>query len=72
MKYHPITSSNLTSVAYDPVRRVLGVQFTGGGKFEYPAVAPEQHAAMMASASIGSYFSRHLRVRKNHPGVQIK
>ena len=72
MIYHPIKSSNLASTAYDPVRKVLGVTFKSGRKFEYPAVSPEQHAEMMAAESIGSHFAKHIRVRKSHVGVEIK
>ena len=72
MNYQPIKSSNLASVAYDPLRQVLGVQFIGGRKFEYPSVSPEQYAQMMAAPSIGSHFSSHIRVRKSHVGVEVK
>jgi hypothetical protein len=71
MERTPVTSSQLVSVGYDPGTQTLEVEFKGGtGRdgaarpntvYQYSAVPPEVHKAMMAAESQGSYLYKHIK-----------
>lgn len=61
MALTPVKSSNIAAIDYEPDHRVLTVQFKGGSTHRYADVSPEKHRAMMAAASIGSHFHKHIR-----------
>ena len=58
---HRLSSSVLKAVGYDAKRRVLRVRFPNGRLYEYLDVAPSRWAEMMAAASRGAFFNRHIR-----------
>lgn len=61
MRREPVDSEALTSVGYDPDRRMLEVEFEGGAVYRYYDVPPELHAGLMSAPSRGQYFAEHIR-----------
>lgn len=56
-----VSSSNLSSVGYDPQSRTLEVAFHGGGVYQYHGVPPSVHQGLMTAASKGSYLAHHIK-----------
>ncbi len=67
MNRTPVTSSNIQSVGYDPVSRVMEVEF-GQFDIDYPTnrvyvyrdVPPEVHQALMEHPSHGHYLNMEI------------
>jgi hypothetical protein len=62
MQYHPVSSSNLSEVAYDAASSTLGVRFKSGGEYEYYGVPEHVYRGLVSASSVGSYF--HANVKK--------
>ena len=66
-------SSMLDAHGYDAASQTLAVRFKGGGKvYHYRDVPPEVAEAMRGSASIGSYFARHVRGKFEHEAIDAE
>lgn len=61
MNRAPVKSSNIKSVGYDPARRLLEVEFSSGGVYQYEDVSKEEFNALMHADSIGGHFHIHIR-----------
>lgn len=66
----PVTSSQIASIGFDPVQKVMRVQFNRGGLYEYQNVEPETHASLMAEdakegGSVGSLFDSMIKKNKD-------
>lgn len=61
VNFHPVQSSNIHSVAYDPTTSTLEVKFHGGGHFRYHDVPPGVHEAFLKAPSAGKFFATHIR-----------
>lgn len=61
MRRQVVHSSAMTSVGYDPATNVLEIEFADGDTYQYFAVPASVHAALLASASLGTYFARQIR-----------
>lgn len=72
MKMHPVTSSNLKAVGYDPETKTLRVQFSSGGSYDYPGVDPELHEQFLAADSVGKFFHSRIRGRNGVPSPKEK
>ncbi len=57
---HPVQSSNITHVGYDPAAKRLTVAFKSGGIYDYDGVSPETHQLFMAADSKGKHFRDHI------------
>ena len=62
----PVTSSQIAAIGYDPAARRLVVRFRGSGRrleavYSYDGVPAEIAAGLVAAASPGIYFNRHIR-----------
>jgi len=64
MKRTPVVSSNITSVGYDEVGKLLEVEFKDGGVYQYQNVPADINAEFMTSASLGKYF--HTNIKKSY------
>lgn len=53
----PVVSTTMNSVGYDPEKRTLEIEFTGGEVYEYYEVPEEIHRDLMAAESKGRYFN---------------
>lgn len=56
-----VESSNIRQVGYNRKAKQMRIQFTNGGLFQYKEVPNEVFDEMMASKSVGSYFSKNIR-----------
>lgn len=65
MTYQPVSSSCIAEIGYEPSHRTLAIRFRGGREYCYADIAPEMYQALLAAASIGSYFNA--RVRNAYP-----
>ncbi|GAB1596010.1 KTSC domain-containing protein [Lysobacter claricitrinus] len=63
MRRIPVDSEALNSVGYDPTRRVLEIEFTGGGVYRYFDVPEREAVGLVESDSRGQYFSERIRER---------
>lgn len=66
MNHVPVQSSNIVSVAYDPLSLILEVQFKGteekpGSRYQYFGVLPVHHQQLMEAESIGKHFHSHIK-----------
>ena len=61
MQRHPVSSTNLASVGYDPSNQTLEVEFNSGGVYQYFDVPEHVHEELLAAGSVGSYFARSIK-----------
>jgi hypothetical protein len=61
MEREPVTSSNISSVGYEPASQVLEVEFTNGSVYSYEGVPPEVHRGLVDAPSVGSAFHSMIR-----------
>lgn len=59
----PLESEALSSVGYDPARRVLEVEFTSGRVYQYFGVPQHEVERLLRAESRGAYFSERVRDR---------
>jgi hypothetical protein len=57
----PVESSNIESVGYDRATATLEIEFKNGGTYQYFDVPETEHAALLGSGSLGSYFATAIR-----------
>jgi hypothetical protein len=60
-----VSSSNLSSVGYDPDTQTLEIEFHHGGVYQYAGVPEEVFQGLMSSDSQGKYF--HANIKNNYP-----
>ncbi len=62
----PVISSQLAAIGYDEETRELVIQFRASGRnrnatYSYQGVPPELARGLLAAASPGTFFHRHIR-----------
>ncbi|GEM_PF-3697277 len=58
-----VDSSAVASVGYDAARRVLEVEYRGGGAYAYAGVPPRTYAALLAASSKGAFVNARVKGR---------
>jgi len=66
----PVASSDLRSVGYDALRRLLEVEFVSGSVYQYSAVPDFIFNGLMTAASKGQYFNRVIQ-KGPYPYVRV-
>jgi hypothetical protein len=61
MQRQLVSSSNVKSIGYDPLNRILEVEFLNGSIYHYLGVPSSTNASLMKAVSKGSYLSRHVK-----------
>ena len=67
MDRNVVTSSQISSIGYDPTTRTLEIEFKSfkadhtGSVYQYADVPAEAHAALVGSPSIGSAFKSQIK-----------
>lgn len=56
MERKRINASDVRSAGYDPRSRVLEIEFSDGGIYQYSGVSEEVHRRFVNAPSPGSYF----------------
>lgn len=70
MEMHPVASSNVHSVGYDPRTETLRVQYHGGTTYEYEGVTQHKHDSLMGSESVGGFLNKHVKGVHPHKLVE--
>lgn len=60
---HPVQSSNIDAVGYDPETQTLSVRFHSGDTFHYAGVPPGEYQDLISAGSIGGQFHRRIKGR---------
>ena len=64
MERHPVVSTNLRSIGFDPSTHMLEVEFVDSGAiYQYFMVPKSVYAELMAAESIGEFFNHHIKDR---------
>lgn len=61
MERQPVVSSQIASIGYDALSKMMQVEFKNGAIYEYSNVQPEVHRGFMASESKGKYLHSAIR-----------
>ena len=61
MTRHPVSSTNLRSVGYDPGTLTLEVEFQDGGLYQYFAVPESIYIGLMRASSKGGYLHDYIK-----------
>lgn len=61
MELHPVVSSNIKAIGYDPDIQSLVVEFVSGKKYLYADVPPAVYTGFLEAKSMGVFFSRNVR-----------
>jgi len=70
MDMHPVKSSNVDAVGYDPASRKMHIRFKNGGTYCYHDVPQDKHAALIAAPSVGSFVHQNIRGIHKHSKVE--
>jgi len=70
MQHIPVSSSNLTSVGYEPSRQILEILFHSGGLYQYSGVPTNIYHGLMSASSHGKYF--HQFIKNVYPYRRIR
>lgn len=57
---HPVDSSMMSHIGYDPASKTLTILFSSGKRYDYAGVPPEVHDRFLAASSQGSFFSNEI------------
>ena len=57
----PVTSSNISSIGYDPATAILEIEFLSGGVYQYFDVPEHIHQDLMNASSHGEFFSEYIK-----------
>ena len=63
MRRVAVVSTSISTVGYAEPSRILEVEFCNGGVYQYLNVPPDEHAALMVSASKGLHVNREIKTR---------
>lgn len=56
-----VSSTDISSVGYNPDSRTLEIEFNSGGIYQYFSVPQGVHDALMGANSHGKYFNQNIR-----------
>jgi len=61
MEIRKVASSNIDSIGYDNVRKILKVVFKNGFIYDYYDISAETHEELITAQSVGKYFNSYIR-----------
>lgn len=70
MERKKVNAANVRSVGYDARNRVLEVEFSNGGIYQYSGVSEEVHRRLLNGPSPGSYF--HDNIEEDFPSKRVR
>ncbi len=56
-----VKSTEIHSVGYDPVSKILEIEFNSGGIYQYFEVPEHLYTELMGASSHGTYFNQHIK-----------
>ncbi|WP_419877687.1 KTSC domain-containing protein [Brevibacillus centrosporus] len=69
MNFVPVSSSNLSAVAYDAATQTLYIRFRSSGTYAYFNVPATVHQALMNAGSHGEYHAAFIKNRYSYRRV---
>lgn len=63
MRRRHVSSSAISSVGYDPKGKVLELEFSSGGVYDYFEVPRKVYTALMSAESKGRFIAEEIRGR---------
>lgn len=71
MTLHPVKSTSIKAVGYDPATKTMRIQFHHSDMtYDFLAVEPHEHKALLTADSIGRHFGQHIQPK--HNGTRVK
>lgn len=61
MNRNPVSSTNITSIGYDPQSMTMEIEFASGTVYQYFDVPDTVHAEFMSSDSKGQFFGNQIK-----------
>jgi hypothetical protein len=61
MQRTPVVSSNVVSIGYGVESRILEVEYSSGGVYQYSNVPPEIARDVLNAPSIGKYLNQYVK-----------
>ena len=61
INHQRVNSTNICSVGYDPLTKILEIEFNSGGIYQYFNVPKSEYEALMSASSHGSYFHAYIK-----------
>ena len=61
MQRHPVSSSNIASIGYEPATQTLEVEFLGARVYQYYGVPEPMHRQIMQAPSVGKFFNAYIK-----------
>ncbi len=65
-----VSSSNISSIGYDPETQVLEIEFHDGSIYQYDGVPQSVYEGLMNASSHGQYLHQHIKDRYSHRKVR--
>jgi hypothetical protein len=56
-----VSSSNISSIGYDPSDSLLEIEFNDGSVYQYESVPESEYNGLMGASSHGQYFHQHIK-----------
>ena len=66
----PVSSTNISSIGYDPQSATLEVEFTTGTVYQYFNVPEHLHQQFLNSSSHGQFLNEHIRYNYRYQKVR--
>jgi hypothetical protein len=66
VKRAAVDSQAVKSIGYDAGRRILEIEYAGGGVYHYHDVPPEEHEELMGAESHGKHVSARIKGVYSH------
>lgn len=66
---HPVISSDIKAIGYNPKKSLLVIDFKNNRRYSYTPITQEIFNNLMASESKGQYFNQHI---KNKEGIHYE
>lgn len=57
----PVSSSNISSVGYDPDEKTLAVEYKDGSLYHYHDVEKDVHEGLVGAKSVGGYLHANIK-----------
>lgn len=61
MQRHPVISSDIASVGYDPATETLEIEFKATGLYRYFSVPADLYQSLLATPSPGKFFLANIK-----------
>lgn len=72
MKREKVKSSNVFSIGYDETKKILEVEFNGGGIYQYTPIPKHTYAKLMKAESKGVFLSKFIKNNKKFKFTKIE